>query len=450
MPNVHRSRNPSAAWSSVALFAEQGRSRYLRWRLSAGGGKSWSLLLEVLRGISNPRYNAVLFRRTSPQIRNPGGLWDASNEVYPLLGARSRETSLEWVFPSGANCVMRHMKLERNMYDWQGSEVVYIGFDELTHFSASQFWYMLSRNRSSCGIRPYVRATCNPDSESWVRPLIDWWIGEDGLAIAERSGVVRHFVRKDGKIHWLDEPNSDSKSLTFIRASIFDNKVFMEKDPDYLKNLKSLPLIEREQLLGGNWNVKAVAGKVFRSDWFEVVDAVPSGLPTCRYWDFAATATQNQGDDPDYTVGVKLAYDQARRLVYVVDVVSLRGTPREIDQTLRNTASQDGPRCLQRWQRDPGQAGVYQDQKLRQLLAGFNAMGVPSQLSKYDRAKPLSRAAEFGEVKLLRGHWNQGFLNELAQFPDGAHDDQVDGAAGAYNCLVGNELQSAGSGKFKA
>jgi hypothetical protein len=47
-----------------------------------------------------------------------------------------------------------------------------IGFDELTHFSESQFFYMLSRNRSMCGVRPYVRATTNPDADSWVATFI--------------------------------------------------------------------------------------------------------------------------------------------------------------------------------------------------------------------------------------------------------------------------------------
>jgi hypothetical protein len=171
---------------------------------SAGGGKTWAILLEVLRGIMNPGYNAVIFRRTYPMIRNPGGMWDASSQVFPFVGARPKESSLTWDFPSGANCVFRHLKLDSNVYDWQGAEIVFIGFDELTHFTENQFWYMLSRNRSTCGIKPFIRATCNPDSESWVRQLIDWWIGDDGLAIPERSGVVRYFYRIENDLVWGD------------------------------------------------------------------------------------------------------------------------------------------------------------------------------------------------------------------------------------------------------
>ena len=57
---------------------------------------------------------------------------------------------------------------------------------------------MLSRNRSMCGVRPYVRASCNPDADSWVASFLSWWIDQDtGYAIPERSGKIQnmHFYR---------------------------------------------------------------------------------------------------------------------------------------------------------------------------------------------------------------------------------------------------------------
>ena len=117
-------------------------------------------------------------------------------------------------------------------------------FDELTHFSAKQFWYMLSRNRTMCGIKPYVRATCNPDPDSWVAEFISWWIDQEtGYPIPERSGVIRYMVRVGDAIHWADSPAElahhtmldDSgaevpippKSVTFISAKLTDNKALM-------------------------------------------------------------------------------------------------------------------------------------------------------------------------------------------------------------------------------
>ncbi len=388
-------------------------------------------------------------------IRNPGGLWDASCQIYPFLGARPRESALTWDFPSGAKVVFRHLKLESNVYDYQGAEIPYIAFDELTHFTETQFWYMLSRNRSTCGIAPYMAGTCNPDAESWVRELIAWWIGPDGLPIAERSGVVRHFERHDGKLIWFDEPTEDSKSLTFIAASIFDYKALLEKDPGYLKNLKSLPLVDRERLLAGNWNVKNSAGKIFRPEWFEIIDSLPNARihSQIRFWDFAATEKKTKGDDPDFTVGLQLTRYYDLPFVVVSSVVRGQFSPADVDRSVINTASQDGRLCIVRWEQEHGGgSGIRESARLRSLLAGYDAMGVLPVGDKVYRAKPASAAAEHGQIKLLRGSWNQGFINELAQFPDADHDDQVDGLSGAYNCLMGTAVVGKGSstGNYKA
>src|SRR5579859_2373652 len=69
---------------------------------SAGGGKSYGLLLEALRHIGNSEYGAVIFRRTYPEITNEGGLWDESSGLYPLIGGKPTESPPEWTFPSGA------------------------------------------------------------------------------------------------------------------------------------------------------------------------------------------------------------------------------------------------------------------------------------------------------------------------------------------------------------
>lgn len=247
---------------------------------AAGVGKTFSLLLEPIRNISVPNFGAVFFRRTSPQIRNEGGLWDASQKIYNRLSnANPKESVLEWHFPDNVKIKFSHLEYEKNKFDWQGSEIPLICFDELTHFSESMFFYLLSRNRSTCGVKPYVRATCNPDPDSWVAELIEWWIGEDGFPIADRVGKIRYFVR-DGKSfiwgdskqeviknasYFLDPIISKSegaakyddfiKSLTFIGGSIYDNKELLNVDPTYLGNLASQDEDTRKQLLEGNWKV---------------------------------------------------------------------------------------------------------------------------------------------------------------------------------------------------
>lgn len=245
---------------------------------AAGVGKTYSLLLEFLRHINNPEWGGVIFRRTTPQIRNEGGLWDTSMDIYTHVNAEPKESSLEWKFPKGAKLKFAHLEYEKNKFDWQGSQIPFIGFDELTHFSESMFFYLLSRNRSVCGVKPYVRATCNPDPDSWVATLISWWIDQDsGFPIPERDGVIRYFIR-DGKNYiWGDseneciekawyfleelvlksniDPKSFVKSLTFISGSIYDNRKLLETNPEYLGNLASQDESQKKILLEGNWKV---------------------------------------------------------------------------------------------------------------------------------------------------------------------------------------------------
>lgn len=246
---------------------------------AAGGGKTWGLLMEPLRHIDNPNFGAVFFRRNTVQVRNEGGLWDESEKLYPLLGATPREHVLDWSFPSKASVAFAHLEHDKNVLDWQGSQIPLICFDELTHFSPRQFWYMVSRNRSMCGVRPYIRATCNPDADSWVSGFIAWWINQDtGFPIPERAGRLRWFIRVNDELIWADSPEGlaeyqdvngapiPPKSLTFIPAKLTDNAALMGADPGYLASLMALPTVERERLLGGNWKIRNTQSLVF-TDW---------------------------------------------------------------------------------------------------------------------------------------------------------------------------------------
>ncbi|MFP5513411.1 MAG: terminase large subunit domain-containing protein [Alphaproteobacteria bacterium] len=257
---------------------------------AAGGGKSWGLLLDPIRHSDNPGFAAVFFRRTTVQVRNPGGLWDESVKLYGMLGAKPRKDVLEWTFRGGAKVKFGHLEHDTTVLDWQGAQIPALCFDELTHFSEEQFFYMLSRNRSMCGVRPYVRATCNPDADSWVATFISWWIDQrTGLPIPSRAGKLRWFVRVSDEMIWADSrerlkelyPTSEPKSVTFIPAKLSDNKKLMEADPGYLANLQALGKAERGRLLDGNWKVRQ-EGKIFKRDHFQLWPA-KRALPRFAY-----------------------------------------------------------------------------------------------------------------------------------------------------------------------
>jgi len=250
---------------------------------AAGAGKTFVLLMESCRYLNVPNFGGVIFRRTSPQIRNEGGLWDTSKQIYTALGGKPKEVSTEWVFGEGTKIKFNHIQYDSNAQDWQGAQIPFLGFDELPHFSEYQFLYMLSRNRSTCGVKPYVRATMNPDPESWVYHWVEWYIDEStGYPIPERSGVLRYFIRLSNNMIWgnnkqevLDivmkdeafmevlresenaglKPEDLIKSFTFIPGSIYQNRELLKTNPDYLGNLLSLTEEEQLQLLRGNWKI---------------------------------------------------------------------------------------------------------------------------------------------------------------------------------------------------
>ena len=243
---------------------------------AAGGGKTFGLLLKPLMYVDVPGFDAVIFRRTSKQFAGAGSMWDESESLYRHLGGAARShPRYEWEFPSGSKVQFSHLEHEKNKHDHQGKAYALIEWDELDQFSQSQVFYLWSRNRSTCGIRPHMVGTVNPDPDSWVRPMIDWWIGEDGYPITERSGVLRWMGRDKDLIVWGSSPKELTdqygediapKSITFIPAKLQDNAILMSKDPNYESTLKALPFAERERLLGGNWNIRSTQGIIFKDE----------------------------------------------------------------------------------------------------------------------------------------------------------------------------------------
>lgn len=391
-----------------------------------------------MRHIGNKDFRAVVFRRTYAQITNAGGLWDETEKLYPLLGGVSRLSDMSWEFPSGATVSFSHMQHEQSKYNYQGSQIPLICFDELTHFTQSQFTYLLSRNRSLSGVRPYVRATTNPDADSWVKAFVAPWVDDEHPEYPYPPGKLRHFTQQSGKVVWVppdwrDEDGQPGKSLTFIPASVYDNKILLATNPEYVANLRALDYVDQMRLLAGDWKVRPEAGKVFNRSWFEVVDVAPQKGEVVRFWDMAATEKKQEGDDPDWTVGLRMRKYQG--IFYVEDVVRVREAPAEVDRTIKNMAAQDGTEVQVAWEQEGGASGKKVSADLARMLVGYNCLAVRPDGDKLQRAKPVAAQALAGNVKLVRGSWMSDLLSELHGFPDLPHDDQVDGLSGAFNVL---------------
>ena len=413
---------------------------------SAGAGKTFALLMEPLRHLKNSSFNAVLLRRTSKQITKAGGPWDESQNLYPLVGGEPKLTKLEWGFPSGAKIAMGHIEHDKDLDSWLGAQICLLLWDQLETFTERMFFYMLSRNRSACGVRPYVRATCNPDARSWLAGFIGWWINQDsGYPILERSGVIRWMVRLGREIFWFDsrrkaveflidrdtdplEAEESPKSVTFIPATVDDNKILMKKDPGYKANLRALPKYDRERLLGGNWKERPETGEFpfhwFDNQWFEKWPTDKAIIVKTMALDPSKGKSAKTGD---YQALIKLAIDNQDTLYVQADLKR-----RPIAQMVADTVDQYRefqPHAFgiesNAWQ-DLLQPD-FSEEFSRQNVLAPEAWLLNNTVNKDVRIRRIGGYLAHGRIRFKQDCPDtQLLIDQLLDFPEGKYDDGPD------------------------
>lgn len=222
---------------------------------AAGGGKSDALLIEALRQVNIPNYRGIIFRRTYPQLE---ALISRSRELYPKIYPLARYNTSEkrWTFPSGATLFFGYMQHEHDKYNYQGKPYDFIAFDELTHFTYTQYMYLMSRNRpTGANTRVYMRATANAGGVGHA------WVKERFITPAPPLTPIESTYK-------ILTPDGDtikmSKRRIFVPATVFDNQALLSNDPDYLASLAALPEAEKQALLYGSWD--SFDGQVF-TEW---------------------------------------------------------------------------------------------------------------------------------------------------------------------------------------
>jgi predicted phage terminase large subunit-like protein len=425
------------------------------------GGKTWALLADPTRWITRVNgYGAVCFRRQLKQVLNEGGLWDKAKEFYRPFRPEAIENPFRFTFPPFGNKIeFHHLNQASDVESWDGSEIPAVLWDELQHFEESQFWYIYSRNRSSCGVRPYMRATCNPVKrrDHWLRKLLSWWIDdESGWPIEERAGVIRYFLRISNVIHWADdpaelverfpsppgEPDPEPTSFTFIPATMDDNRIGLELDPGYRGRVQAQTESERLRM-SGNWNAQPSAGELMRREDFEIVE--PADVPflrnQIRYWDRAGTLPHEGNPDPDWTAGARLSVD-ADGVIWILHIDRFRFEPQRVQKRIKLRTTIEKAEVVAVLERDPAQAGKAEISWYYEKFAGLplEDTGKTPKKGKLTVWRPFASQARAGRVKLVRGDWNEAFLAEAESVIDGLsddiHDDQIDAVAGGYLYLL--------------
>ncbi len=213
-----------------------------------------------------------------------------------------------------------------------------------------------------------------------------------------------------------------------------DELLFPERFPRAVVERDKVPL--GSYAVAGQFQQRPVKreGGLFKRAWLEIVGAAPAGTRWVRHWDLAATKSK-LGADPAYTAGVRLGR-APDGVFYVSDVERFRDEGVEVRKTIRYVAAVDGPAVRISLPQDPGQAGKVQAHDYITALAGFIVTAEPETGDKVTRAEPIAAQAEAGNLKLVKGEWNEAFIAELTKFPGSKHKDQVDALSGAFTALL--------------
>jgi predicted phage terminase large subunit-like protein len=422
---------------------------------AGGGGKSDWLLMGALQFVDVPGYSALILRKTFKQLELEGGLLERAWTWLAATDAQPHDGGERWTFGDhreGRGAVLQFGYLDgpHDHERYQGSNWQYVGFDELTHFREKQYRYLFSRlrrpdideetpewrreiieNLSRVPLR--MRAASNPGSagHEWVKERFAIYVPGDELRAAEAAGINAKTLRRlCHRPEWVAAHNR-----AFVPALLEDNP-HLDQDA-YDRSLAHLDPTTRRQLRLGDWDARD-PGEMFRREWFTIVDAVPLGADRVRYWDLAATEPGPSNDNPDYTVGLKLARAKAGEW-YVEDVVVGRWRSARVEALAKHTAALDGPGVSIGVEQEPGASGkalIMHWQ--RDVLPGFAVKGYPSSDSKAIRARPVASKSEAGLVNVVRGAWNSAFFDAVEAFPpdtDDEHDDIPDALSGAFTML---------------
>lgn len=229
----------------------------------AGGGKSFALIADVYEYCKLPKASALLFRRTFPELQE--SIINKCLEFYPTNAYKYNSSDKVMTFTNGSRLKFGYLENENDKYRYQGGEWGYIGFDELTHFSLTQYLYMKSRNRNTKGYPNVMRCTSNPGGKyhDWVKNrFID--VAAANEVYTDEHGTKRLFIPSLLK----DNPHLDFE--------------------EYTKSLMHLPDVEREALLNGNWELSF--GEVFKREDFKVISfeyfEAMTNFEVDEYWEY--------------------------------------------------------------------------------------------------------------------------------------------------------------------
>ena len=249
---------------------------------AAGGGKSYAMLVDLLRYADNPNHKALLLRRTLAELTE---LIEQSRKLYPRAfnGAVFRESKSTWMFPSGATAMFSYVDKDHDVTRYQGQAFTWIGVDELGHYPTPYVWtYLRSRLRTTDpSIETYMRASANPGGQG------GWWIKKMFIDPEPPNTPFWAIDPETGRTLYNPRTRQPLFQRKFIPARLTDNP-YLAESGEYESMLLSLPEVERRRLLEGDWDVAEGAAFYEFDRSVHVVEPfeVPFSWPRVRAMDY--------------------------------------------------------------------------------------------------------------------------------------------------------------------
>ena len=261
---------------------------------------------------------------------------------------------------------------------------------------------------------------------------------------ADLSGHVLEGLDSDDWVHLMLPARFEEERKCFVEVTGWEDPRKEEGELLWPERITEGVLSKLEGRMGSltaagqlQQRPAPAGGGLFKRAWFEIVDELPKGGNRGRYWDLAATE-EEKGKEPDWTVGGYGVFLDG--VLYLADFRRNRWSPQKTEIAIGAVAGMDGRMLPVYMEQEPGSSGkIVIDHYARRILPGYIFYGDKKTGSKVEAARPLAAAAEAGNVKLVKGLWNNLFLNEIEVFPNGKFDDQVDVASGLHNKLAPGE-----------
>lgn len=403
--------------------------------------------------INDPAAKIMILRLSYPMLKD---LISASKQIYPYFGGVFKHQARTWIFPNGAEIDFKAMP--KDHFEVQGWERTTYICDEAAEFQQSDILALMTRLRSTTYKgKKMIILTCNPSKTSWLLPVVEFSLDEEGIPREGTENRIRYFVVQNNHFKWADSEEElyelygqglkrgtefCALKLRFIPMLCTDNKVLMKEDPSYVSRLLAAPRVNMLRLLKGSWYAEILGSTLVTEDLFEIVDMPPTEpMSRLRGWDLASSVpNEKNGNKCDWSAGVLMSRDKMGNY-YIEDVTIFQKQIDGVLTEIKDTAWRDGLDVVQILPTDPGQAGrvaiKFVISKLAEFGISCRAEPMNPHSGKKTRFQPFASVAHTRSIKIVRGDWNRRFLDDICGFTGekGGADDIADATATVFNQL---------------